>query len=151
MQKLDFMRWKKEYSVDVIEIDLQHKEIMTLINALISHCTGNKKEERKYFDQIIVMAIEQIKKHFDTEIEILDRTKYGKHEEHKNEHDIVLENLKKINNEIKENAIELDLLKMTIYLKDWISDHIESYDKKAKEYFKEGIKDTENKTSPNIA
>jgi hemerythrin len=146
------MTWDKEYSVNVMEIDLQHKEIMTLINALIGHCTGNKEEEMKFFDQIIVMAIEQIKKHFDTEIEILGKTKYEKYDGHKNEHEILLEKLNGINNKVKTNNMELNLLEITIYLKNWVLDHIESYDKKAEEYFKEGkIRNKENKSSPNIA
>jgi hemerythrin len=135
---VDFITWNKEYSVDVAEIDLQHKEIMTLINALINHCNGIKEKEREFFDLIMESAIEQIKKHFETEEEILCGTKYEKYEEHKNEHKIFLERLHKEINEIEINGKELNLLEITIYMKEWVSEHIETYDKKAKEYFKEG-------------
>jgi hemerythrin len=140
---LDFITWNKEYSVDVAEIDLQHKEIMTLINALINHCSGIKEKEKEFFDLIMESAIGQIKKHFETEEEILCRTKYEKYKEHKDEHKIFLERLHKQINEIKINGKELNLEEITIYMKDWVSEHIETYDKKAKEYFKEGKENKE--------
>jgi hemerythrin-like metal-binding protein len=136
--KIEYIKWDKEYSVDVPEIDTQHKELMNIINHFIRNCTGDMAAEKAFFDKIIDIGIKEIERHFNTEEKILDKTKYGKLEEHKAEHKIFLNKLKTIVNEIKEGKREINLTEMTINVKEWLLTHIIAYDKEAKEYFKGG-------------
>jgi hemerythrin len=136
--KIELIVWNKEYSVDVHEIDIQHREIMTLINHTINHCTGDPAEERKYFDKVINTTIQYLSNHFETEEKILCKTKYETYEEHKKEHDIFLKKVKGIREDIKEGKKKLNLFEFAVYLKEWALSHILSYDKGAEKYFKEG-------------
>jgi hemerythrin len=138
--KIKFITWEKEYSVDVLEIDTQHKELMTLINNSINNCTGNSIKEREYFDKAIDMEINFMTEHFKTEEKILEKTQYEKYEEHKKEHEVFLKKIKKLAEEVKEGKKELNLFDLTLYIKEWLLSHILLYDKGAKEYFKEGHK-----------
>jgi hemerythrin len=45
---MDFIELGYEYSLDVPEVDNQHKELAKQLNNAIKHCTG-KKQTKKYF------------------------------------------------------------------------------------------------------
>jgi hemerythrin-like metal-binding protein len=136
--KLDFIVWQPEYSIGVVEIDYQHKELLNLVNYTINNCTGNKIEEKKYFNKIIDGTIKQMKEHFSTEERIMEKTNYPKYNDHKSEHEKVIKELSEIVEGIKDGTIELKLIEIASFLKDWILDHIPRYDKDAKEYFLKG-------------
>jgi hemerythrin len=127
-----------EYSIGVAEIDHQHKELLNLINYTIKNCTGNKIEERKYFNKIIDSTIKQMKEHFFTEEGIMEKTNYPKYNDHKEEHEKVIRELSEIVEGIKNETIELKLNEIASFLKNWVLDHILQYDKDAKEYFLKG-------------
>jgi len=137
---INYIIWNKEYSIDVLEIDLQHKELMNLVNNSISHCLGSAKSEKKYFDKIVNESIKFLEKHFSTEEQIFDRTGYDKKEEHKKEHETIFNKMTAISNDLKDDKKEMDLFTLITNLKEWLLSHILAYDKTAKEYFKEGIK-----------
>jgi hemerythrin len=136
--KIDLIAWNREYSLGVPEIDTQHREIMTLINHTINHCTGNFIEEKNYFDRVINTAIQYLSEHFEAEEKILGKTKYETYEEHKKEHDTFLKKLKGIREDVKEGKKKLNLFEFAVYLKEWALSHILCYDKGAEKYFKEG-------------
>ncbi|MDR2516138.1 MAG: hemerythrin family protein [Spirochaetaceae bacterium] len=140
MKKLDYIKMNSRYYVETAEIDIQHQEIMNMINNFIVHCTGNKNEERHFFDRIMETLINYFGEHFSTEEKLLSGTAYEKYGEHKNEHDTVLEKLKTVMNDVKNNQRELDLYDLTDYIRGWALNHILEYDKPAKECFKEGKK-----------
>jgi hemerythrin len=140
MKKLDFIRMNSRYYVEIAEIDIQHREIMNMVNNFIVHCTGNKTEERYFFDRIIEVLIHYFTEHFRTEEELLNETAYEKYKEHKNEHETVLERLKTVMNAVKSGQRALDLYELTDYIRGWALKHILEYDRPAKEYFKEGKK-----------
>ena len=140
MEKLDFIRMSSRYYVETAEIDIQHREIMTMVNNLIVHCTGNKLEERYFFDRIIDILIKCFAEHFKAEEKLLSETAYERYEEHKKEHEKALEKLKTVMDEVKSIRKELNLYELTDYIRGWELNHILEYDIPAKEYFKEGKK-----------
>ena len=140
MEKLDFIQMNSRYYAETAEINIQHREIMNMVNNLIVHCTGNKTEERYFFDRIIETLVNYFEEHFKTEEELLTETAYEKYKEHKNEHEKALEKLKTVMNEVKNSQRELDLYELTDYIRGWELNHILEYDIPAKEYFKEGKK-----------
>jgi hemerythrin-like metal-binding protein len=131
--------WDSGLSVGVKEIDYQHKEIINLINYCIINCNGDKNNEKRIFETLVLAGINNMTEHFSTEEEILKRTDYPKYNEHKEEHEKVLKELKKTIDEVKDNIKELNLLKILLFLRDWIIKHLLEHDKEAKEYFLTGI------------
>jgi hemerythrin len=138
MAKMNYVSWRQEYSVGVDEIDYQHKDLLNLVNYAMNHCTGNKEEERKFFDGIIENVIKHLKDHFSTEEKIMEKTNYPKYNEHKDEHDKTIDFLIKNTEEIKQGKIELNLFEITEYVKNWILGHVPEHDKEASVYFKKG-------------
>ena len=136
---ISYIVWNKEYSVDVPEIDLQHKELMNLVNNTIRQCSGNIINEKKYFNKLINESLKYLQKHFSTEEQIFEKTGYDKKDEHKNEHKMLLDSINRITDEMEDGNKEFDLLKITLNLKEWLLTHILAYDITAKKYFREGM------------
>ena len=135
---MDFIEWSYEYSLDIPEIDNQHRELVNQLNDTIRHCTGKKADERLFFDNNMKKTIAFLKNHFKTEEKILRKTKNYNFNNHKLEHKKILEDLMKINDDIEKNKVELDLFYVTAYIKERVMKHIKIYDLSAKKYFLEG-------------
>ncbi|MDR1586735.1 MAG: bacteriohemerythrin [Treponema sp.] len=134
--KVEYIVWKQEYSVEVEEIDNQHKELLNIVNSLLSCYLGNKTKGKEFFIKIINGAFEHIKFHFATEENIMQETHYPNYAEHKAEHDNMVGNLTVLINDTVSGKIEFDVLAFALNLKDWFLNHIPEHDIKAKECFK---------------
>ena len=137
MNKVKFVEWDSQYSIGMPEIDKQHKKLMKILNDTIKHSNGNIIDERKYFNKIRKKAEKFLKKHFETEENILSKTKYERLEEHKAEHDKFYEEIIKRNEEIENNTRDLNLFNSTAFIKEWLLNHIKNFDKKADKYIME--------------
>jgi len=135
---MDFVELGYEYTINVPELDRQHKELANRLNEAIKHCTGRKAEERKFYDKNTRYSIKFLKNHFETEEKILNKTKYEHFDKHKAEHKRILEELTKMNDDIEKNIVELDLFYVTAFIKETVMKHIKTHDLKAKKYFVEG-------------
>jgi hemerythrin len=115
-------------------IDDQHKGLLDFVNDLYSHSTGNEKEERLYFKEVIQQAVEYIKTHFATEEKFMIATKYPGYAAHKKTHDsftlTVIDSVKEY-----ETGKRLVLEKFARFLKDWVLSHIAIEDKQYSDYF----------------
>jgi hemerythrin len=136
MDKVKYIVWTHEYSVEVEEIDNQHKDLLNIVNSLLSCYSGNGIRGKEYFLKIINDAVEHIKFHFATEENIMVETKYPNYNEHKAEHDKMIDNLSALMGDSVSEKIALDPLVIALNLKDWFLGHIPEHDIKAKEYFK---------------
>jgi len=133
--KTERIKWSDEYSVGIQLIDDQHKELINLTNNLYNHVTGNKEEERAYFDKVIQYVLDYVKNHFVTEEQCMLATNYSGYSEHKHRHDEFTFSVIKSINEINTGKV-LALEKFADYLKEWILTHIAVMDKQYNLYFK---------------
>jgi hemerythrin len=132
---MDFVELDKEYSLGVPELDKQHKELARQLNEAIKHCTGKKADEKKFFDKNTRNSIDFLKNHFETEEKLLRKTKYDGFSKHKSEHKEMLKKLKKMNDDIEKNRVELNLFYVTAFIKEMVVKHIRTCDMGAKKYF----------------
>jgi hemerythrin len=132
---MDFVEWGHEYSLGVAELDKQHKELARQLNEAIKHCTGKKADERVFFDQNTRNSIDFLKNHFETEENLLSKTKYDCFSKHKSEHKEMLKKLKKMNDDIEKKRVELDLFYVTAFIKEMVMKHIKTFDLGTKQYF----------------
>ena len=140
MKPVDLVRWELEYSVDVIEIDAQHRELMNMVNDMIHHSTESPAKTKAYLEKAIYTAGSSLAKHFDTEERILNRTNYDKLVDHKKEHENLTSKVKAIFYELGSNSQDIALYDLTVTLKEYFLSHILLYDKAAMEFFKAGSK-----------
>jgi len=135
---MDFIELGSEYTLNVPELDKQHKELVRQLNEAIKHCTGKKTDEKKFYDKNTRNSIEFLRDHFETEEKLLCQTKYDNFDRHQSEHQKILEQLVKMNDDIEKKRVELDLFYVTAFIKERVMKHIKTYDLVAKKYFFEG-------------
>jgi len=127
--------WSDRYSMGVKVVDDQHKGLLSFVNDLFNHATGDEYEEREYFKSVIQEAVKYIKVHFETEEKLMLSTKFPGYAEHKLIHDgftmTVLKSVKDF-----EAGKRLVLEKFAYFLKDWVLAHVAVEDVKYAEYFR---------------
>ena len=125
--------WSNNYSVGIKEIDDQHKELLDLVNDLFTHSSGNEREERAYFKEVIHGAVSYVKTHFATEEKLLLSMKFPGYAEHKKTHDeFVLTIVKAVKD--FESGKRLVLEKFAYFLKDWVLSHVATMDTQYAQY-----------------
>ncbi|NTU69600.1 hemerythrin family protein [bacterium] len=128
-QKLE---WSDNFSVNVKELDEQHKGLVTIINNLLDYI-GNKPEEKEVLSVINKIA-EYKKKHFETEEMYFDKFNYEGKEEHKKSHKEFNEELTQLLLVHKDDYLTLAFA-LIDFLEDWLVDHLQNMDKKYVECF----------------
>jgi len=131
----EIIAWSDKLSCGIKIIDDQHKILVSLVNQMFNHVTGNAVQERDYFNKVIHELVDYVKKHFATEERILLGTKFSGYADHKKEHENFVYNIIK-NVRDYEDGRRFSLSTFTRFLRDWILSHIALIDKQYFEYFK---------------
>ena len=127
------IEWKESYSVNVTEIDNEHKKLIELINNLHEAMMSGKSKEvmGKILDELIQYTLY----HFATEEKFFDKYNYPESEIHKKQHADLVEQVAALQKKFKggERVLTIDVLN---FLKDWLNDHIIGSDIKYAHFLK---------------
>ncbi|HAR63851.1 MAG: hemerythrin [Candidatus Margulisiibacteriota bacterium] len=131
---MDFIVWNDTYSLNVANINEQHKELFELINNFYRGV--DKSINKKTLSKVLAEFLNYTKYHFSTEETFLHKHDYPYYEEHKLVHDKFIMEIvdfqKAFNNDDIQPTIEL--LK---FIKNWLISHIFIMDKQYSTYFQE--------------
>jgi len=117
--------WQDMYSVNVKEIDEQHKKFVGILNEIYNEAISpiSKDNLKDLLNELVSYAL----LHFKTEETYFDKFNYKLAEAHKEEHKKILARLESyvmLNAEGKDIAFELlDLIE------DWLVNHLSNFDK----------------------
>jgi len=131
-------QWKDEYSVQVEEIDKQHKEfVKTLSNFYNMIIAGEEKKALlNIFNDLLSFAVN----HFETEEKYFREFNYSGAEEHIKEHNELKEKLLALKNKADTEPLDLSF-ELIDYLEDWLVNHMATMDQKYVQCFHEhGLK-----------
>lgn len=125
--------WKEIYSVDISEIDSQHKKLIDMINSLHDGMIGGKNEET--ISKVLFDLIDYTTTHFLTEEKLFDKYGYPETELHKQQHNNLVEKVIEIQNRYHygEPVLTMELIN---FLRDWLNEHIIGSDKKYSPFLK---------------
>lgn len=130
--------WRDEFSVNIVEIDNQHKKLFDYINQ-IHDAMKNKKtnsELGKILDKLTKYTIE----HFKTEEKYFDQYNYPKSQVHKVEHQVFIDKVEGFKDDFQKGKLLLSL-EIINFLKDWLVNHIKGTDNQYSAYLNEkGVK-----------
>ena len=130
-----FITWRKEFSVQIEEIDDQHKKLVAMINDL-DNLRGDKKET---IEEVLMRMVEYAQFHFKTEEDYFEKFHYDKKEEHIKQHHKFLIKASEFYDKFKKDEEILDVI--ASYLKTWLLEHIMISDHSYIKCFKEhGLK-----------
>jgi len=130
---MSFLKWDKSLSVQVKEIDDQHKKLVGIINRAFEESKGGK--DCKKCNEILADLIGFSRTHFSTEEKYFKQFNFEGTEEHMKEHaDIMLKILNFKKRLDKGEDIAAEALN---FLKEWLEDHLATMDQKYVKCFKE--------------
>ena len=129
---MTILRWTDALSVNIDEIDQQHKNLIMMVNEL-----NEAMHERKAKDvlgTIIDGLINYAATHFATEEKYFARYSYPETETHKKEHVSFVEKIIEFKLGFDEGRLLLSLEVMN-FLQEWLITHIQISDRKYCVYF----------------
>jgi hemerythrin len=119
--------WNESLSVNVREIDEQHKKLVGLIADL--HQAMLAGQGKQALGQVLNGLISYTNTHFAAEERLLKANGYPEFEGHHNIHLKMVEKVKDIQNRHSQGRLNISLDTMK-FLEDWITKHIMGTDKK---------------------
>ncbi len=129
-------KWSKSYSVDIPEIDEQHKQIIDFLNQLDR--AKKDRTEKETIENIANSLIEYARNHLECEERYMKEYAYPDSEEHLKEHKEFRRKIKAINREVQSNGHNPGgILKASIMLQQWLMWHIQETDRPLGEYLKQ--------------
>lgn len=119
------MQWTQTYSVNVSELDEQHKGIIDLINQglLLSG-----KSHRIKTGKIIKKIFEYTEFHFTTEEKYFNKFDFSETEAHMEQHRLLTEKMFEFKQKFDDHEID-SFSEVIDLLRRWWDDHLLSYDK----------------------
>ncbi|WOH36122.1 bacteriohemerythrin [Thalassotalea fonticola] len=120
------IKWKAEYSVGVKSLDLDHQKLIALLNQFN---TAYDYEMGEAFEhQSLKDLIAYTEYHFDREEQMMSDCNYPDLEEHKQQHQLMIDKIKQI--ETKYDAIGHNAFQeVSEFLNGWLINHINGTDK----------------------
>ncbi len=130
--------WRDEFSVNIAEIDEQHKKLFDYINEIHEAMRNKKTKEElgKILDKLTKYTVE----HFRTEERYFDRYDYPRSKMHKLEHQVFIDKVGDFKADFEKGKLLLSL-EVINFLKDWLINHIKGTDQAYSAFLNEkGIK-----------
>lgn len=119
--------WSDTYSVKVGIIDMQHKNLVTIVNDLHqAMVAGHGKDQ---LGKILSGLIKYTQVHFKTEENLMQSHQYPEYEHHKSEHERLTKTVLDFQGQFQRNEVGLTIEVME-FLKNWLYKHILESDKR---------------------
>ena len=122
---MTLIEWRDEFKIGIDEVDFEHQELIELINESYNEA----KNEDSFLAVLDSLGeiFEKISAHFALEEKEMRQLKYDQYEDHKEEHEQLLDSIRDIMDEYEEKTI-LDAEDFGVRLKDWFVNHFSTKD-----------------------
>lgn len=119
------IEWRDEFKIGIEEVDFEHRELIELINELYGEI---KMEDSTVAVMYCLEEIyAKISAHFALEEKVMRVLKYDQCEDHKEDHERLLDSIRDIMDEYMDNPA-LDEEKFSDRLNDWFVQHFSTKD-----------------------
>lgn len=118
--------WNNSYSVNNLEIDNQHKKLVSLINGL--HDAMGQGKSREVLGGIFNELVSYTKYHFKSEEDKMLNKKYPGFSAHRLEHQKLTNQVINLKQEFDSGKVIISI-ELSNFLKDWLKSHILESDK----------------------
>ena len=120
------MIWKNEYSVNIRQIDIQHKKLVELINDLHEAMSAGKAKD--VLEKILGELVAYTKFHFSKEEELMEMAGYPGLLHHRLKHKELTGKVFQFQSDYHAGKFSISIEVMS-FLKDWLINHIQKIDK----------------------
>ncbi|MEJ2128270.1 MAG: bacteriohemerythrin [Woeseiaceae bacterium] len=122
---MSLITWKDEFSVGVDAVDLEHRELIQLINGLDADMQEYASKDTVV--QALGEIYAHISAHFALEEKIMRDASYGGYAAHKQDHELLLDELADIIDSV-DDAGRYDREELSRGLENWFSGHFRTHD-----------------------
>lgn len=126
--------WNDHYSVNVPEIDEQHKKLIALANQLYDAMRAGKG--RDVLGPVLTELVEYTTYHFESEERLLLQHGYPEHDDHKEQHDSLAEKTRQFRDDFRQGQ-ESRAMDVMLFLSNWLNIHILEVDKRYAAFLRE--------------
>lgn len=124
---MPLFQWSPNLSVNIAEIDTQHKKLVDLINLL--HDSMKEGKGKEVMGKILGDLADYTVYHFSTEEKLFEKYAYPEYARHKKEHEDLTKQVLDIKTKFTAGQTVLTMEVMN-FLKNWLNNHIMQVDKK---------------------
>ncbi|MGO9378291.1 MAG: bacteriohemerythrin [Dissulfurispiraceae bacterium] len=128
-----FIEWNNALSVEIKELDDQHKRLLDLINQLNEAMKVGKGKD--VMGKVLASLIDYTKYHFAAEEKLMLAHSYPSYVIHKKAHDDLTSQAMDLQKKFNAGNAIITIEVMN-FLKDWVSKHIMSTDKQYTSFFR---------------
>lgn len=128
---MGYLKWIDKYSINVPQIDEQHKKLFNLVNALYEAMHAGKG--RDMIGTVIQEFVDYTGYHFNAEERLLLRHGYPDFSEHKEMHDALVRKAQGLK-EAFDSGDSPTAIDVMLLLANWLNRHVLDEDRKYKPY-----------------
>lgn len=124
---MPLFQWTPDLSVNIKEIDAQHKKLIDLINLLHDSMKAGKGKD--VMGSVLKELTDYTVYHFGTEEQLFEEYAYPEYLQHKHQHTDLTNQVMDIKRRFESGQVTITIEVMS-FLKDWLNNHIRQTDKK---------------------
>lgn len=128
------LEWQPAFETGVSAIDEEHKGIIMQYQKLYQMMKDGKGHS--FYEELLIFLSNYISTHFAYEENFQKEIGYPQMHEHMEKHAFFKEKVQKFINEKPETVSNTDLLRLNLFVKDWLVQHIYIEDRKIGAYYK---------------
>ncbi len=125
--------WRDEYRIGIAEVDHEHRELIGLINDLHAALGADRSSAR--IEDFLGEIHARIAAHFALEEKGMKAHRYPELNQHKADHERLLDDIRDIMDEHNENGV-LDDEAFSNRLATWFGDHFKTFDARLHSFLK---------------
>ena len=132
---MSLINWKDEFLVGVPDVDHEHQQLIALINELHEKMLSQDRDVT--VEDFLGEIYAQISAHFALEEKIMREHRYDQYDDHKEDHERLLDEIRDIMDEYEENSAFSDEA-LANALQVWFTDHFKTRDARLHSHLSHG-------------
>ena len=127
---MSLIEWREEFSVGVPAVDLEHRDLIELINDMHSLMIDGAAHDQVVSSLGEIFA--QISAHFALEEKFMRDAEYDGYESHKDDHEALLDEIRDIMDRVEDDG-SYDEARLSTELEHWFTDHFSTHEARGKQ------------------
>ena len=129
---MTLLKWKSAYSLAIPSVDLEHREMIALINQCYDQLGENADNDS--IERFLGEIHSGISAHFALEEQLMLRAAYPEYEAHKEDHEELLDEIRDLMDQYVENP-DAGAAILQERLANWFGRHFSTFDARLHEHF----------------
>jgi len=122
---MSLLQWKPEYSVGVESMDVEHQEMIDLINEIYEKLDSNPDADQ--IEQCLGDIFSTVSMHFALEESLMRKSNYAEYQAHKNDHEDLLDQIRDLMDDFDSDTAA-GATRLEQGLSDWFAGHFATFD-----------------------